>query len=156
MRLVSLYVSIHINDDLVERIEVTREHDDNGTDPDAVNTYRWHFRHVSGEITHRYGNGAIELAHRALHEVATRLAVAATIGLTSEQVDARLSAFKFSPDGSIFGPESLQDIRNRLTDISVTRCDCGESPHLNALHDLALTDLPALLRVLDASDDSDV
>ncbi|MEH3142493.1 MAG: hypothetical protein PGN37_20440 [Mycobacterium kyogaense] len=144
----SLYVSVHINDELVERVEVTRDHDDNGTDPEAVNTYRWHFRGASGEITHRYGNGAIELAQRALHEVATRLAVASTIGLTSEQVDARLSAFKFSPDGSIFGPDSLQDICDRVALIGSTDCPCGTSPHLNALHDLALTDLPALLRVL--------
>lgn len=52
-------------------------------------------------------------------------------------------------DYSLFGPESLQQIRDRLEDIDATECDCDELPHSNALHDLAHDDVPALLRFVE-------
>ena len=64
-------------------------------------------------------------------------------------IDIALQDHRLSPDGSIFEPESLQEIRDRLAFIEASECDCGgDSPHLNALHDLALCDMPALLRVI--------
>jgi len=69
------------------------------------------------------------------------------------EVDRLLEDHKFSPDGSIFEPESLQDICERLGYIDEHECVCNESPHLNALHDLAYDDVPALLTVLDTLTD---
>lgn len=68
--------------------------------------------------------------------------------MPDDVVARALEGHKFGPDGSIFGPESLQDIRDRLTFIKDHGCPCVESPHLNALHDLAHDDVPALLVVL--------
>jgi hypothetical protein len=51
---------------------------------------------------------------------------------------------------SLFAPQSVQDIRGRLARIESTGCPCAESPHLNALHDLAHDDVPVLISVLEA------
>lgn len=50
---------------------------------------------------------------------------------------------------SIFAPESLEDVRQRLARIEATGCPCLESDHQNALHDLAHDDVPVLLRVIE-------
>lgn len=50
---------------------------------------------------------------------------------------------------SLFAPATLQDIRNRLSCIAASECDCGESPHENAVHDLIADDVPVLLRVIE-------
>lgn len=60
-----------------------------------------------------------------------------------------LQGHKFGPDGSIFGPETLEDIRSRLVFKKETGCPCLESDHLNALHDLWNDDVPALLVVME-------
>ncbi|URP21291.1 hypothetical protein SEA_GRANDSLAM_64 [Gordonia phage GrandSlam] len=49
----------------------------------------------------------------------------------------------------LFSPESLQDIKDRLKRIHETPCQCDESPHMNALHDLIHDDVPVLLEVLE-------
>ena len=68
----------------------------------------------------------------------------------SDDVVARLLlSHKFGPNGSIFSPESLQEIRDRLAHIEASECDCDESPHLDALHDVARDDVPVLLALVD-------
>lgn len=67
----------------------------------------------------------------------------------SDQVDQMLEAHKFSPDGSLFSPETLQQVRDRLEYIDAHECDCGETPHEDALHDLAHDDAPVLLKVIE-------
>lgn len=64
-------------------------------------------------------------------------------------VDAALAAHKFSPDGSIFAPETLQDVKCRLSFIEASECNCAEGPHENAIHDLAHHDVPVLLKVIE-------
>lgn len=64
-------------------------------------------------------------------------------------VDAALAAHKFSPDGSIWAPETLQEVRDRLSRIKAAGCPCLESDHLNALHDLAHDDVPVLLQLIE-------
>lgn len=68
----------------------------------------------------------------------------------SDQVNRMLESHKFSPDGSIWAPETLQQVRDRLEYIDAHECDCDESPHRNALHDLANDDVPVLLKVIEA------
>lgn len=51
---------------------------------------------------------------------------------------------------SLFAPESVQDVRERLARIESAGCPCVESDHLNALHDLAHDDVPVLLCVIGA------
>ena len=46
---------------------------------------------------------------------------------------------------SIFAPQSLTDVQDRLDRIEKTGCRCVEGPHENALHDLAADDVPWLL-----------
>lgn len=71
----SLHIDVHVNSDLVSRIEVTRTLTDNGRDPDAVNTYRW-TKHGGGPgpsigyVRHRYGDGAIALAQKVFADIA--------------------------------------------------------------------------------------
>lgn len=77
-----MFVRVRINAGLIGTVEVVREHDDNGTDVGAVNTYRWSYvgeggRKLDGTIQHRYGDGAIVLAHNALAAVASRYQVVA-------------------------------------------------------------------------------
>lgn len=50
---------------------------------------------------------------------------------------------------SLFSPEKLQDVCDRLEYIDAHECDCGETPHEDALHDLAHDDVPVLLRVIE-------
>lgn len=63
----------------------------------------------------------------------------------SKAIDEALYA---ASDYSLFGPESLEDIRCRLSFIEASECNCDEGPHENALHDLAHDDVPALLVLL--------
>jgi len=63
-------------------------------------------------------------------------------------IDDALAAHKFSPEGSIFGPENLRDIECRLSFIQASECNCGDSAHENAIHDLVLVDVPALLKAI--------
>lgn len=67
----------------------------------------------------------------------------------SDTADELLESHKFSPDGSIWAPETLQQVRDRLEFIDAHECDCDELPHSNALHDLAHDDVPVLLRVIE-------
>lgn len=67
----------------------------------------------------------------------------------SDQVDQMLESHKFSPDGSIWVPETLQQVRDRIEYIDAHECDCDELPHSNALHDLANDDVPVLLKVIE-------
>lgn len=69
--------------------------------------------------------------------------------MTDAQTDRMLEAHKFSPEGSIWAPESLQQVRDRLEFIGAHECDCGETPHESALHDLAHDDVPVLLKVIE-------
>lgn len=69
--------------------------------------------------------------------------------MTDAQTDRMLEAHKFSPEGSIWAPESLQQVRGRLEFIDAHECDCGETPHESALHDLAHDDVPVLLKVIE-------
>lgn len=50
---------------------------------------------------------------------------------------------------SLWAPESLKEVRDRLEYIDAHECHCGEGPHANALHDLAHDDVPVLLRVIE-------
>lgn len=67
----------------------------------------------------------------------------------SDTADELLESHKFSPDGSIWAPETLKQVRDRLEYIDAHECDCGETPHEDALHDLARDDVPVLLRVIE-------
>ncbi|WP_458317141.1 hypothetical protein [Mycolicibacterium brisbanense] len=67
----------------------------------------------------------------------------------SDTADELLESHKFSDDGSIWAPESLQQVRDRLEFIDAHECDCDAMPHSNALHDLAHDDVPVLLRVIE-------
>lgn len=49
---------------------------------------------------------------------------------------------------SLFSPESLDDIRCRLSFIEASECNCGEGPHENAIHDLIKDDVPVLFHVI--------
>ncbi len=52
-------------------------------------------------------------------------------------------------DYSLFGPESLDDVRHRLAYIDNHECKCDEGPHENAIHDLAYDDVPVLLKLIE-------
>jgi hypothetical protein len=54
-----------------------------------------------------------------------------------------------SAGDSLFSPETLDDITARLALIAHSECNCGTTPHENALHDLAVDDVPVLLRVVE-------
>ena len=69
--------------------------------------------------------------------------------MSDHLIDQALQAHKFSPDGSIWAPESLQQVRDRLARIESTPCMCVDEPHDNALHDLAHDDVPVLLRLIE-------
>lgn len=53
---------------------------------------------------------------------------------------------------ALFGPTCLDDIRVRLQFIAASECNCDTSLHINALHDLAADDAPAMLKVLEQAD----
>ncbi|MFN6543519.1 hypothetical protein [Mycolicibacterium nivoides] len=63
--------------------------------------------------------------------------------------DEMMQAHRLTPDGSLFSPATLQEVRDRLEYIDAHECDCGETPHEDALHDLAHDDVPALLQVIE-------
>lgn len=69
--------------------------------------------------------------------------------MTDAQTDRMLEAHKFSQDGSIWAPETLQQVRDRLERIDEYPCHCGTSEHTDALHDLANDDVPVLLKVIE-------
>lgn len=76
----SLYIDISVNADLIDAIGITRT-TSGGTDPDSVNIYRWErcdhsdVQHGEvthyGEVTHRYGDGALKLVHTVIGEILT-------------------------------------------------------------------------------------
>lgn len=45
----------------------------------------------------------------------------------------------------MFTPTSVQDVTDRLARIHQHECRCGVGPHEDALHDLAVTDVPWLV-----------
>lgn len=67
----------------------------------------------------------------------------------SDNTDELLESHKFSPDGSLFSPVTLQEVRDRLEYIDAHECNCCDSPHEDALHDLAHDDVPVLLKVIE-------
>lgn len=68
----------------------------------------------------------------------------------TDTADDLLESHKFSPDGSIWAPETLKQVQDRLEYIDAHECDCGETPHEDALHDLAHDDVPVLLKVIES------
>lgn len=66
----------------------------------------------------------------------------------TERIEAIDELIQASSD-SLFAPETLEDIRCRLSFIEASECNCNEGPHENALHDLADDDVPVLLRVVE-------
>lgn len=60
----------------------------------------------------------------------------------SDTADELLESHKLSPDGSLFSPATLQEVRDRLEYIDAHECNCCDSPHEDALHDLAHDDVP--------------
>ncbi|MCV7208373.1 hypothetical protein [Mycolicibacterium canariasense] len=83
----SLYTDIRINGDVIGKVQITRTHDDNGTDVDSVNNYRWRYTRESehsdndatGEIEHRYGEGAIALVAKVLTHIGNLHALGAAV-----------------------------------------------------------------------------
>lgn len=74
----SLHVTLTINDEPIGSISITRQHDDNVTDIESTNWYRWYYyeggRHLArGHIDHRYGDGAVILASKVLNEITDRM-----------------------------------------------------------------------------------
>lgn len=67
----------------------------------------------------------------------------------TDTADDLLESHKFSPDGRIWAPETLKQVRDRLEYIDAHECDCGETPHEDALHDLAHDDVPVLLKIIE-------
>lgn len=78
----SLTFELRINTELIGAVEITRESESYSTDPDSVNTYLWSYSPdgvhwtIPAGIQHRYGDGAILLAHKVLGEVALRYQIA--------------------------------------------------------------------------------
>lgn len=46
---------------------------------------------------------------------------------------------------SIFAPDSLAHVTDRLARLKATTCDCDCSPHLDTMHDLVEDDVPWLI-----------
>lgn len=67
----------------------------------------------------------------------------------SDDVADRVDVIVQGCSDSIFAPESLADIKCRLSFIEASECNCVEGPHENALHDLVCDDVPVLLKVVD-------
>lgn len=67
----------------------------------------------------------------------------------SDDVADRADVIVQGCSDSIFAPESLADIKCRLSFIEASECNCVEGPHENALHDLVRDDVPVLLKVVD-------
>ena len=77
-------VDLKVNTRRIGRIIITRIHPD-GSPPDRVHTYTWHYsrdgvNEAVGEVEHTYGDGAIELAHKVIGEIAERHRIAQTAG----------------------------------------------------------------------------
>lgn len=75
----TMFVDVTANSELIARAEIVNE--TGGTDADSVNTYRWTYdgesgRHLEDTVQHRYGDGAIVLAHLVVAAVAARYYVA--------------------------------------------------------------------------------
>lgn len=76
----SLEVDLKVNTQRIGRVIVTRIHPDGGP-PDRIHTYTWRYSHdgqheTVGTVEHRYGDGAVELAHKVLGELADRHRIA--------------------------------------------------------------------------------
>jgi hypothetical protein len=56
-----------------------------------------------------------------------------------------VSMTDLDPAPSMFAPMSIEEVESRLADIKEYSCDCGDSPHENALHDLAADDVTWLI-----------
>ncbi len=78
----SLYVDLHINNELIAGVAITRVTNDEGEpeqvhDDDTVNRYRWDHHTpegiMSGEVEHRYSEGAITLAQKTFAAIAEEL-----------------------------------------------------------------------------------
>jgi hypothetical protein len=73
-------VDLKVNTRRIGRVIVTRIHPDGGP-PDRVHTYTWRYsrdgqHEAVGTVEHRYGDGAVELAHKVLGELAKRHRIA--------------------------------------------------------------------------------
>lgn len=78
----ALWFNLMINAEQIGQVEIIRA--EGGTDPDDINTYEWTYRRgikpcARGEIIHRYGDGAVELAHSVLGEIAERHRIAGEV-----------------------------------------------------------------------------
>lgn len=76
----SMFVRVHVNDGLIGEVEITNRTGHTGVND--VNTYAWTFngdgqRMLDGTVDHRYGDGAIVLAHKVIGQVAMRYQVVA-------------------------------------------------------------------------------
>jgi hypothetical protein len=74
-------VDLKVNTHRIGRVIITRIHPDGGP-PDRVHTYTWRYsrdgqHEAVGTVEHRYGDGAVELAHKVLGELAERHRIAA-------------------------------------------------------------------------------
>jgi hypothetical protein len=74
-------VDLKVNTRRIGRVIVTRIHPDGGP-PDRVHTYTWRYsrdgqHEAVGTVEHRYGDGAVALAHKVLGELAERHRIAA-------------------------------------------------------------------------------
>ena len=82
----SLYLTMVVNDEPIGSVTITRGHDDNTAEVDAVNVYQWRYSRegkseAAGHIFHRYGDGAVALAHAVLGEITERQRRAAGLGV---------------------------------------------------------------------------
>lgn len=89
----SVYVDLHINDEQLGAIAITRMSSAGGT-PDAINTYRWHYQcdghQAVGDLVHRYGDGAVVLAHKVLAAIVKHQAPEPTLEVPSIRVPQRI------------------------------------------------------------------
>jgi hypothetical protein len=80
----TLWFDLKIGTERIASVEIVRARPThNETDLDAVNTYQWTYTRdkglsgATGYIDHRYGDGAIALAHKVLGLIAERHRIAA-------------------------------------------------------------------------------
>jgi hypothetical protein len=80
----ALWFDIKIGTERIASVEIVRARPThNETDLDAVSTYQWTYTRdeglpgATGYIDHRYGDGAIALAHKVLGLIAERHRIAA-------------------------------------------------------------------------------
>ncbi len=88
----SVYLDLHINDAQLGAIAITRMTSAGGTD-DAINTYRWHYacegHQDMGSVVHRYGDGAVVLAHKVLAAIVDRRMRQTATAIPSARVPQR-------------------------------------------------------------------